>query len=252
MAAGDQPTLPNTRCLHPQTVHWHGTYACYGLDKCRCTPCQDARTRYERHRVLVGMGRRPSNLTDAEPARTHVHQLINQGMGLKRIAQVSGVPHGALWKLIYGKHGNPSARITITNHQRLMATVLDVADGANVPRRETDLIVAELAARGWTRAAIARHVHGPAAVALQLDGHQVMAGTLRALRQLLERPVPARTSSRGTTWTPDTGHQWKDIRPTTPGVPPSQHDPLVAARQLTCAVCSRPLADHAIADRCAA
>lgn len=90
-------------CLHKIANHQHGTYACYVLDRCRCRPCADAHAAYNRERVRQQAYGRWDNYVDAEPARRHVRLLMAQGMGLKRIVAVSGVPSGSIWKLLYGK-----------------------------------------------------------------------------------------------------------------------------------------------------
>lgn len=48
MQAVDRTPKP---CLHAGQPHEHGTYATYTWDKCRCLPCKDAATKYERERV---------------------------------------------------------------------------------------------------------------------------------------------------------------------------------------------------------
>jgi len=246
----DRPTRPYSYCDHPQTTHWHGTYACYALDRCRCDDCQQARSRYGRLSTLRNMGLRPTHVVDAEPARRRVHQLMEQGMGLKRIAEVSGVPHGSLWKLIYGKgpKGNRqrSRRLTAGNAEALLSTSLDLADGARVPADEAWAIVNELQARGWTKAAIGREVHGPDAVSLQLSTDTVTAGHLRTLRRLLEQPVPTRRHPTGSTWQPK-GRPARNVPATTPGV---TTQPDRGAGRLSCRICGDPFADHPLSGTC--
>ncbi|WP_300643644.1 hypothetical protein [Nocardioides sp.] len=78
---------------------------------------------------------------DAYPLRLHVQELREAGMGLKTIAVRSGVSHGALWKLMYGKRQpdgsqTPSRRILRETAEKLYAfdpawsTPLRLADGA--------------------------------------------------------------------------------------------------------------------------
>ena len=251
----DSRTRPNWSCEHPQTTHWHGTYACYALDACRCDDCKGAVRRYEYHRYLVATGRRPSDLVDAEPARRHVGQLTDQGMGLKRIAAVTGVAHGALWKLMYGKgpkgHRRKTRRVRVDTARRLLEQEADVADGVSVAATEAWQIVNELVGRGWTRAAIGRQVHGPNAKSLQLGRQQVMAGHLRTLRRLLHADVPPRRHPRGSTY-PAKGkprRQWRHPQPITAGVPTDTA--WAGAGRLTCRACGRPLAEHSLTDRCA-
>lgn len=255
----DRPTVPNEDCEHKQTTHVHGTHACYVLDRCRCDDCRTANLAYEKHRrqwarqfPLVD-----PPYVDAGPARRHVQVLADSGMGPKRVAQVTGVSHGSISKLLYGDYATgrpPSKRIKRETARKLLACPLDVADGIKVDGTEARAIVAELVARGWTKVAIGKRVHGPQARSLQLRGGDVFASTVRTLRQLLEEPVPPRYSRWGTLITPPV-YEWQHIPPTTPGVPAEGRVlSIVAAqakRQLTCEVCGEPLVTHPITRRCA-
>lgn len=259
----DRPTEPNEACAHKETTHWHGTRACYTLDACRCDPCRQACSRYGKwwslHRGEFAVA--PSLTVPADRVRRHVTGLIDQGMGLKRIAQVSGVAHGALWKLMYGSkkasgRKRRSRRVQRATAEALLATVADLADGAKVDGDEARAIYAELRARGWTRTAIAAGIGTTPGNARFVDHSTVgvTAGTLRRLRLLLDEPVPPRRSKTGTLWHPKTGHTWQHVPASTPGVPPPAATPavptVVASRTLTCAVCSGPLADHSITRPC--
>jgi hypothetical protein len=168
-------------------------------------------------------------------------------MGPKRIAQVSGVPHGAISKLIYGDYTTlraRSKRIQRTTAMRLLTCPLDLAYGAKVPAREAKRIVRELIARGWTKAEIGRRVHGPQAKSLQTARTPlVFAGTLRTLRRLLTEPVPTRVHNpTGKRYTPQTVHTWRQIEPSTRGVPPDET--LNLNGNLRCDICGRAIADH--------
>jgi hypothetical protein len=127
----------------------HGTNTRYHIDGCRCQPCRKAARDYERAKNRqIAYGRwRP--YVDAEPARQHVLKLRAAGMGPKRIAEVSGVPHGSLAKLIYGdrKRGmSPSRRIRPETAAKILNVELDPYPHA---------IVAGVGARRRLRALIA-------------------------------------------------------------------------------------------------
>lgn len=205
MSASDRPTVPNDACAHKQASHWHGTHACYVHDRCRCEDCRAANARYEKSRAkwLAGVVEQP--YVDADQARKLIEELQNKGLGLKRIAAVSGVSHGALWKLVYGKNGRPSKRCrqeTVDKLTEALDALLweeaTVADGAKVDATEAKLIVKELVARGWTRTAIASRIAGEPRASLQAVTKataQVQAKTLRVLRELMCEPVPMRVHS---------------------------------------------------------
>jgi len=273
MSVTDRPTVPNDTCEHKVADHMHGTHACYVLDRCRCPDCSASNAAYERSRSLWLAGVKPHPYTDARPVRAHVKSLMDEGMGLKRIRDVSGVPSGVLWKLVYGKkvkgRQRPSKQVRRDTARKLLATHLDLAAGAKVPVVEARSIVDELIARGWTKTSIARHVHGPHAVALQVaQPHrtEITVGHLAILRQLLYRPVPDRIHGpTGRPYTPKPKRPPSDVDFTTPGVPiPTNAQPPTAVRsvpvppppsmagKLTCRGCGRPLADHRITERCVA
>lgn len=206
MSASDRPTVPNDACAHKQASHWHGTHACYVHDRCRCEDCRAANTRYEKSRAkwLAGVVEQP--YVDADQARKLIEELKKKGLGLKRIAAVSGVSHGALWKLVYGKNGRPSKRCrqeTVEKLEQALEAVLweeaSVAGGAKVDATEAKLIVKELVARGWTKKEIATRIAGEPRQSLQAVSRatsQVQARTLRVLRELMCEPVPMRIHPR--------------------------------------------------------
>lgn len=155
MRAVDRTPKP---CTHPKAQHQHGTNAAYTLDRCRCVPCAAACSEYNarlRRETAYGKAR----LVDADPVREHVRSLMAANMGLKTVAARSGVPHGALSKLIYGtllpdgSRRSPSARIRTESAGALLAVrpaVSVLADGAVVdatgPRRRLQA----LAVVGWS------------------------------------------------------------------------------------------------------
>jgi len=147
-------------CHHKQVTHVHGTYACYVLDRCHCTPCSTERSRWERTTSRAKAYGRWDNLVDATPAREHITALAAQGMGLKRIVAVSDISQGLLWKLIYGKRHKdgsriPSVRITKSAHARILAIRLDLADGAKISSIGTTRRIQALVAVGWSQSKIA-------------------------------------------------------------------------------------------------
>lgn len=246
----DSPTVPNDTCEHPQAEHFHGTHACYVLDRCRCLPCSRSNARYERSRAKWLAGVVPHPLVEAEPARQKALELMDGGMSLKRIAKVSGVAQSSLGKLVYGiptQGRPPSKKVHRETAAKILDCPLDVADGARVDGREARRIVAELVKRGWWKAEISRRITGnPNAYALQRTNKskQVTAGTLRALRRLLTEPVPKRVHApTGKMYDPSTGH-WGAVNPTTPGVPAD--DTLRARGELACTRCGEALATHPI------
>ena len=184
-------------CAHKLAQHQHGTHAAYVLDACRCKPCRDANRAYEqRRRRDRAFGREA--YVDAAPARQHVAFLTYDGMGLKTIAAVSGVSHGSLWKLMYGKRSTdgafrPSARVRPDTAAALLAVTADLsnlAGGARVDAIGTQRRLRALVALGYPAAELARRAGLDrqaidAVLADERDG--VAASTARTVRALYDR-----------------------------------------------------------------
>lgn len=167
-------------CLHKIANHQHGTYAAYVLDRCRCEPCSKANSDYESNRQRqIAYGRWNQHIP-AGPVRAHVRSLMDAGIGLKRIAKISGVSTGALSKLIYGVYApgpagrngkgdlirQPSRRVLRENAEKLYAIDptwdggLPLAAGAidhqRTPTARTHLRA--LVALGWSISELGRRL----------------------------------------------------------------------------------------------
>lgn len=254
-------TARKKRIRHPGAAvstkqYPHGTHACYVLNKCRCDECRRARTEYERQRSRWHgeFPRTPPPLVDPGPARRHVKKLMAQGMGHKRIAEVAGLPSSLTGALIWGRYDRATKKIRRQTAEKLLAVELDLADGAKVPGEEAKAIIAELFARGWTKAEIGRRVHGPHAKSLQAARNgMVFAGTLRTLRELLEEPVPLR-KYRGDIYYQPKGRPPRAVPRTTPGMGDPPLEPVESDTprgNLRCKVCDKPLAFHLVSQKCA-
>lgn len=180
-------------CTCPRTRHEHGTRNAYVSDGCRCRPCRDAAAAYERHRARQrAYGRFP--YVDATRAREHVLALRAAGMGLKRVAALSGVPHGSLSKLIYGDPQRgmaPSKRILPQTELAVLAVTADgnLASGAKVDATGTVRRLRGLVAAGWTRAELARRLgweHSNLWALIDGRRPEVTARTAAAVRALAQ------------------------------------------------------------------
>lgn len=235
-------------CLHKVARHRHGTYACYVLDACRCRPCSKATSAYGRDlRRRNAYGR--SNYVDAGPARAHVRALMAAGVGLKRIAAVSGVAQCALWNLMYGKRradGSqvPSGRVTRRTEERLLAVHAHasgvLADRARIDATGTRRRLQALGAVGWsvTRIAAAAGHRDRGRLDRAMHQARTTAATAREVSEVYERlwsadpgvsaavsRVRAQAAARG--WVPPLG--WDDDTIDDPAAAPA-HDLEVDAR----------------------
>ena len=182
----------------------HGSYVKYVVEKCRCEPCRVANRAYERRRVRAI--HRPDETwqpyVDADPAREHIAWLRTCGVGLKTVACLSGVPHGALSKLVYGDTvRGPSKRIRPATEKKILAVMPFHATGAQkVPAGHTWRLLNELLAKGWTKGELARRL-GNQSPALQIGRDLVRASTARAVERLHAELIIQPAPPRRTRWT---------------------------------------------------
>lgn len=188
-AAIDRTPQP---CLHKQAHHQHGTRACAVLDRCRCLPCARANAAAERHRKHQIAYGRWNPYVDAQPTREHVETLRAAGMGLKQVAKVSGVSHGALSKLMYRERGRaPSKRIRWETAVRLQTVTADLStladrnfvDGTGTRRRLRALVTI-----GWSQSRLAARLGtNPSNFWKLMAGEQrLRVETVRAVRALYD------------------------------------------------------------------
>lgn len=165
-------------------AHGQGTHACYTICRCRCWDCCVARSDYERERHRRN-NRGDTLMVDAEPVRQHVLELARQGVGQRTISDTAGVSRAAMQKLLGQGQHPPSRRVRRATADAILAvSVADRADGSFVPAGPTWRRINELVEGGWTKRAIARHVHGPQAEALQLSRRRVFVRNARAVAVL--------------------------------------------------------------------
>lgn len=160
-------------CLHKRANHQHGTRACYVLDKCRCRPCRDATAAAEAERVRLKAYGRYDKYVDAEPIRAHLKELAAYGIGLKRVARLTGVSTGVLSKIVFGtyervegpqrgRYGRgelvrgPSMRVTRANAEKILGVKAVPANlGSVQPDHERTPIARQhlqaLVALGWSQ-----------------------------------------------------------------------------------------------------
>lgn len=188
--------------IAPDSHRPHGSYVKYVVERCKCERCKAANRTYEKRRVRAMA--RPDEVwvpyVPAGRARRHVEELMAQGIGPKSLAVMSGVPHGAISKLIYGdyKGRGPSKRIRPATEAKLLAVTAAQATGRqHLDAGPTWVLLDDLIARGYPKAWLAKRIYrNPEAPALQISKTKVRASTARrveALHRLLgDRPGPGR------------------------------------------------------------
>ena len=196
MAGGNGPGRGGVvrDCLHVRVRHQHGTRAAYVQDRCGCGPCTAANTEAERRRakaIAYGTWR---GLVDAAAVRAHVQSLREQGLSLKRIAQLSGVGQGTLNALVYGEPSRrrpPLAQVRADTQRRLLAVRFQpaaVAAGRRVDATGTRRRLQALATLGWSVTSLAaRSELAVRTLRRALTSTTVTAQTARAVGRLYDQ-----------------------------------------------------------------
>lgn len=207
MAAVDRTPKP---CHHKVADHQHGTNAAYVLDKCRCHPCARARHAQDDWRIRQQAYGRYDKYVDADPVRAHVRDLMAQGIGLKRIATLSGIGSGTLWKLLYGKPRPggtrvPSKRVLRETAEKLQGVTVSpttLAAGQLDPARTPDAKerLRALVAIGWSMTKLGARLgirHPGNAATLITSDRDMVRSTVDAALELFDElcmtPAPALT-----------------------------------------------------------
>lgn len=187
---------PKRECLHKQAQHEHGTRQAYVLDRCRCAPCRKANSVHESARAKAkAYGRYDSCRVDAPPVREHVQTLMANGIGIKRIAALTGVSTGTLSKLLYGvpsKGVPPRIRCRPDVAEKLLAVrprMETVANGALVDGTGTHRRLQALVAIGYSMSNLGDQLGIQRGNMNDVTGGrtQVTAATARKVTTLYER-----------------------------------------------------------------
>lgn len=227
----------------------HGTRARYAFGPgpgagtgCRCRACSAANRDAENRRNRLRAYGQWQPYVDAAPARRHVRQLADCGIGWKQVAALSGVSTGALSKLLYGGPGSrpPTQRIRPETAARILAvqpSADGLADRALVPAIGTHRRLRALVAVGWSQARLgARLGILRGNFGQMMVRPQVTAATARAVRDLYDElwnqppaedghrakisAARARNHARAQGWPPPAA--WDDDRIDDPDAQPAE------------------------------
>lgn len=182
-----QAAVPGPAYVAPPSHRPHGQRAKYVVEKCRCPSCRAANTGYAREHDRAR--RRPDGpgpaYVPAGRVREHLRWLRDQGVGLRRVAEVSGVSRTILGDILHQRQ----RRVRPDTGERVLAVgPRHAAPGSPVDAAPTWALIGRLAAQGHTRASIAAQLGSRAAQpSLQLGTVQVLASTAQAVEALAER-----------------------------------------------------------------
>lgn len=176
----------------PSSHRPHGTRAKYVAEECRCPGCRAANTDYARERDRAR--HRPDGpgpaYVPAGRVREHLCWLRDEGVGLRRVAEVSGVSRSIVSNIVHQRQ----RRLRPETGQRILAVgPRHAASASLVDAAATWALIDQLVAQGHTRAFLAAQLGSRARVpALQLGTHQVRASTARAVEDLHRRLLDQR------------------------------------------------------------
>ena len=168
----------------------HGTYTCYrwgpepGQDwrrGCRCLPCTDAAVLYNKlsvRRRINGI----DTLFDNTEAREHLEFLRANGVGLRTVAEQSGVGRTALMQIINGR----TKRARAETIAKILAVGTHVrAPGALVDATRTWELIDDMLRYGYTKGELARRLGSEYdKPALQISGNMVLQSTADKVAEL--------------------------------------------------------------------
>ncbi|MEU8920375.1 hypothetical protein AB0D10_05465 [Kitasatospora sp. NPDC048545] len=173
----------------------HG-FTRYVTDGCRCYTCAWARHQYQVRIDTLKAAGRWQPYVDAAPARTHLQQLRAQGLGLRRIQDISSVDRASLQKIL---HGRPKIRpATARAILRTRPALDDYAPAAVIDATGTTRRLQALIAAGWPYAYLADRLGRTRAnLSSLLRRARVQAYTARAVRDLYDELWLTDPATRG-------------------------------------------------------
>lgn len=164
----------------------------YVVEKCRCETCTaDNRIYVNDVNRLKAYGRWEPYV-DAIPVRDHLLALRDAGIGWKRAAELAGVAHGAVEKILYGakyRGMGPSKRVRPETAEKILAVRLDTEplDRYGIDATGTHRRLQALVALGWSQSKLgARIAMSPGNFHKMMNQARVRMGTARTVKALYE------------------------------------------------------------------
>lgn len=181
-------------CQCKRANHQHGTRNAYVVDKCRCDDCTTAATDYERaRRRAIVYGRYDVGRVDADPVRTHIRYLQENGVSVKRTAQLTGLSTSTVGSIIWGRHErghDPYPRVFKETAEKILAvkpTLENMAHGHVIDGIGTGRRLQALVAIGWSQSRLGERL-GIAISNMQgiVIGKPVTVGKALAVKALFD------------------------------------------------------------------
>jgi hypothetical protein len=184
---------PRRDCCHEGTPHRHGTRVAYVRDFCRCLACTAANTAASRTRYRHQAIGRWQPFVDAGAVREHLSALRAAGIGVERIARLTGLSLSHIRTLASTRlDGSPPTRkVRPDTAARVLAIQPSPATRAprsRVPALGTRRRLQALARLGWSLAQQADQLsRRPASLRRSMASDTVTADTAHAVAVLYAR-----------------------------------------------------------------
>jgi len=180
-------------CSHAERRHVHGTRAAYVRDRCRCTSCTTANTAASRAANRERAYGRWQPLTDAKPVNDHLVALRAAGIGVERIAELTGMSVSNIRTLAASDRGHSPAarRLRASTAARILS--VNIADEYRAPHSQVDATgtrrrLQALAAIGWPLELLAAELNRrTSSLRRSMTSPSVMAYTARDVASLYRR-----------------------------------------------------------------
>lgn len=241
------PNRPRRDCTHEGSPHRHGTRVAYVKDRCRCPDCTAANTAASRTRYRQKAVGRWQPFTDATQVREHLTALRAAGIGVERIAQLTGMSLSHVRGLASSRpeRSNATGKVRHNTAARILAIQVGPdcwAGCSRVPALGTRRRLQALARLGWSLELLAAQLgRGPASLRRSMAGDTVTADTARSVASLYARlewtgppttgaeqraaadAVRREAEARG--WLPPLAWDDIDTDPAPPSTPPATATP---------------------------
>lgn len=181
---------PHRNCTHQGTSHRHGTRIAYVKDSCRCPDCTAANAATSRARYRQQALGQWHPFTHAAPVREHLVALRAAGVGVERIAQLTGLSLSHV-RALASAHAWTTIKVRQDTAARILAVTANPSTRASrsqVPALGTRRRLQALPRLGWPLESIAQQLgRRPASLRRSMAGATVTAHTARTVAELYSR-----------------------------------------------------------------
>src|SRR3954447_17918476 len=127
---------PQRDCSHERSPHRHGTRVAYVKDRCRCLNCTAANTAASRTRYRQQAIGRWQPFTDAGVVREHLAALRAAGIGVERIAQLTGLSLSHIRTLASTRPDNTTATRKVRPDTVDRVLAIPISSATHAPRSQ--------------------------------------------------------------------------------------------------------------------